>query len=442
MQNRRSSRMRIPYVVGKWVRGSHHYGRQRLISYLLSVQDSATWLVGTRRMGKTSLLRQLEYVTSTQETDYVPLVWDLQGCQNPESMSAELEYAVSETRPRFDALGIDATIAPGSDAVAILRTLSRNTEWAGKRLLLLVDEAEALLNVAEVSPAWLAMLRKVFQEGSMRSIITSTKLLVRLNDKSTEWNTSPFFFGFNMANLWALDIEPSLALIRQKQSPSPVQVQEDTARDIITNTNGHPYLMQYLCQRLFVVDGEGRPALRSIADEDLNPDHILSGFFQIDFLYLTEIERRLLLTIADNSVLTTDDLVTDLSNEQPRRIEMYLYGLRKLGYLRSSHDRLTIGNEYMRRWIQEHRHELDSVNSPGIDDVANEAILREERRNEASFLRFEIDRLQEQLVRVEEANNRTAFFAGPERQALTRIRMDLVRAHRELDKISVGLRNP
>jgi len=71
--------MRIPYVVGRWVRGKNHYGRQRLIDTLLARPDSATresatlesatlesatwgaatWLVGTRRMGKTSLLRQL-----------------------------------------------------------------------------------------------------------------------------------------------------------------------------------------------------------------------------------------------------------------------------------------------------------------------------------------------------------------------------------------------
>ena len=117
---------------------------------------------------------------------------------------------------------------------------------------------------------------------------------------------------------------------------------------------------------------------------------------------------------------------------------MFLYGLRKLGYLRSSHDRLSIGNEYMRRWIQEHRDELDMVEAPVIDNEAHEEILKIERRNEASYLRHEIDRLQEELVRVEESSHRSPLFAGNDRNALNRIRMDLVRAHRELDKISGG----
>ena len=92
--------MRIPYIVGRWVRGQNHYGRQRLIDYLLTVPDSATWLVGTRRMGKTSLLRQLEFVTASGDYEYMPLVWDLQGCHSPEDMSVELEYAIADVLPQ------------------------------------------------------------------------------------------------------------------------------------------------------------------------------------------------------------------------------------------------------------------------------------------------------------------------------------------------------
>ena len=47
--------MRNPYIVGRWVRGHHHYGRHRLIDHLLNMPDTAIWMVGTRRMGKTSM---------------------------------------------------------------------------------------------------------------------------------------------------------------------------------------------------------------------------------------------------------------------------------------------------------------------------------------------------------------------------------------------------
>src|SRR5262245_53830121 len=98
--------MRIPYIVGRWVRGQSHYGRQRLMDYLLVAGDSATWLVGTRRMGKTSLLRQLEHLTAPDQGEFVPLFWDLQGCQSGRDMSDELFYALEESSARFAALGI------------------------------------------------------------------------------------------------------------------------------------------------------------------------------------------------------------------------------------------------------------------------------------------------------------------------------------------------
>jgi hypothetical protein len=424
--------MRIPYVVGRWVRGQNHYGRQRLIDYLLTVPDSATWLVGTRRMGKTSLLRQLEYVTGSGDYEYMPLLWDLQGCHSPEDMSVELDYAVADVLPRMQAFGVKPPPGKARDAIDQLRMLSRATEKTGRRLLLLVDEAEALLYVAERNAHWLAKLRKVLQEGNLRSIITSTKLLARLNEVNAAWTTSPFLFGFNLANLWQLEAEPAHALIRQLQAPVPVLAPDDVVDDIYSYTNGHPYLLQHLCQRLFVVDDGGRGTLRPVRDDDLTPDHILSGFFRIDFQYLTEIERKIMLTVAGMSIARTDEIVTAISEESPRRLEMFLYGLRKLGYLRASHDRWTVGNEYMRRWIQDQLPDTTSLGTVSIDDAAEEEILRNERRNEADYLRFEIERLQEELVMAtEEAGNRRV---DPE--AITRMRMELVRARRELDKIS------
>ncbi len=104
--------MRIPYVVGRWVRGKSHYGRQRLIDYLLATSDSATWLVGTRRMGKTSLLRQLEYVAAA-DSPFVPLFWDLQGCRTSGEMAAELAYALEEAQTRFEIRGIDVRTGRG-----------------------------------------------------------------------------------------------------------------------------------------------------------------------------------------------------------------------------------------------------------------------------------------------------------------------------------------
>ena len=98
--------MRIPYIVGRWVNAHHHYGRQRLFAYLLDTPDSATWIVGARRMGKTSLLRQLEALAGNANSELAPLFWDLQGCETSGDLSAELFLALEDAGDRFAALGI------------------------------------------------------------------------------------------------------------------------------------------------------------------------------------------------------------------------------------------------------------------------------------------------------------------------------------------------
>ena len=196
--------MRVPYSVGRWVRGEQHYGRQRLLNLLLTAPDNEYWVVGTRRMGKSSLLRQLEMMTAGHD-HYVPLLCDLQGCQSSQDLATELVFAVEDGAARFAQLGITPEALRDLGAIEILRTLQRAAASGGKQLLLLIDEAEALIHVAEQEGNWLARLRRVFQDHRQRTVITATKMLLRLNDMQSDWMTSPFLFGFILVNLWSLD---------------------------------------------------------------------------------------------------------------------------------------------------------------------------------------------------------------------------------------------
>jgi hypothetical protein len=251
------------------VRDRNHYGRQRLFNHLLNTQDAAIWVVGARRIGKTSLLRQLEFLTDCPNSTLIPLFWDLQGCESSGDLSFELYLAVEDVSGRFTPLGIDVTSLEGLDASVLLRRLSRSLEVRAKTLFLLVDEAEVLIKIARQEPAWLARLRKTLQDGAFKTVITSTKLLAQLNEITAAWETSPFLLGFNMVNLWSLDMDSATALIEQKQAHLPIRVAPDVLENIVAHTNRHPYLIQFLCQRLYSEDDNGVSALRAPTEEDL-----------------------------------------------------------------------------------------------------------------------------------------------------------------------------
>ena len=52
--------MRNPYIVGDPVMGQDFYGREAIIETICERRDKAVHVMGMRRIGKTSLLRQLE----------------------------------------------------------------------------------------------------------------------------------------------------------------------------------------------------------------------------------------------------------------------------------------------------------------------------------------------------------------------------------------------
>ena len=432
--------MRMPYIVGRWVKGANHYGRERLITYLLTVPDNAIWVVGTRRMGKTSLLRQLEQLTEDdQKSAFVPLFLDLQGCESAQDFSFELQYAIEEAEDRFAQFGVDPDVLIDADAIFIVRHLQRALHRHDHKLLLLIDEAEVLIRIGEEEPNWLARLRKVLHSDRQRTIITATKLLARLNDVSAEWTTSPFLFGFNLVNLWSLDPAAAEGLIRQTQGNEQVAVAQDLVDEIVDVTNRHPYLIQFLCQRLYNGD---QGSLRPITDVDLQPDHLLAGFFKIDFQHLSYLERRLLLIISDLSLAAEKEILAAASDESPGRLRTFLYGLHKLNYIRQVDERWMVGNAFFEQWLRHHAVELRSQIDSDVSDRRMEELLQRSADQEQEFLQHEITRLQAMLAHLNEQRMDGAGDARAVQQNIEQVRRELARVQGELAMLKGALASP
>jgi AAA domain len=333
--------MRNPFIAGSWVRAENFFGRSGILRDVLEGERDSIWVVGARRLGKTSLLKELEHRASQNpQTPFVPLYWDLQGSADARGLADGLLGSVEDSESFRRATDIAVEDLEGHSVADMLTTLVRRTVRSGWRLLLLIDEAEEFLTVARTDAAVLPRLRRVFQKGNeVRTVLTATRRLAQLDDLP-DVATSPFLQGFIPA-LYLTPLQPEEAralLARGRFSEADqVRIQERTAN--------HPFLLQLIASRLF----ESHDLSATL--DQVAADEMVSNFFSVDFQTLDARERALLEPVARSGEQTLDGLARAAS--LPRETaETLLFGLRMMGYLSLADDRYRIGNWFFDRWLR------------------------------------------------------------------------------------------
>jgi uncharacterized protein len=227
---------------------------QRMLrAYLYKRQNCQ--IVGMRRMGKTSLLRQVEHITSQREENRVVAYLDLQD-------------------PRcFTLLGwldIASRQCKWSTPVTTLADFAENAEralLAGRHLVLCLDEYEELTSRrSEFTHDFFMMMRSCSQQGI--SIITaSQKPLSELTEHSDP--SSPFYNTFPLLRLGPFtntDAEDFVNIYRPG-IPSFEPAEKDVILDF---AKGHPLALQVACFHVLEAkqtNGELTVAMQKAADD-------------------------------------------------------------------------------------------------------------------------------------------------------------------------------
>jgi hypothetical protein len=334
--------MRNPFIAGSWVRGDNFFGREATLREILEGERDCVWVVGARRLGKTSLLKQLEWrAQRSGDTPYAALFWDLQGSGDARGLGESFLSSLEDSEPfrRATGSGVDAVESlPIADMVT---TILRRTVRSGWRLLLLIDEAEELLSVSRNTPSVLPRLRRLFQKGpEIRTVLTSTRRLARV-DTRTEIATSPFLQAFiPPLYLTPLSEEEARTLLARG---SFAKSEVDT---IVERTGRHPFLLQLLASRLF----ETRDLVATL--DQLASDEMISNFFAVDFQTLQPLERSILEAVAHcDGACTTADLARATASSE-ELIGAELFGLRMMGYLEARDGHYRLGNWFFDRWLR------------------------------------------------------------------------------------------
>jgi DNA-binding winged helix-turn-helix (wHTH) protein len=304
------------YVVGQWVRAGGFYGRSAQLAEVLEGRRNGFWVVGTRRRGKTSFLKQLEHVATAQpERRLLPVFWDLQGVDGLEALAFSFEEALADAEPRLEDVGLTLGEIIDPDIFRMLGTLRRRLHADGRTLFLLCDEAEALRTLVAQSEAAIGRLRRaLLAHDGVRTVISSGP---RLWDLATGSATSPFLDGFlPPLYLGRLRPETSCALVRQHHLADDERpdLTDDDVDAICRWGGGHPFLLQLLSKRA-VEHGDVERAVTAVAG-----DRSISSLFEVDLELLDDQQRSIL------SILT-ESKGARVEGDSPALVELEQLGL-------------------------------------------------------------------------------------------------------------------
>jgi DNA-binding CsgD family transcriptional regulator len=356
-----------PYIVSNWVEPPHFYGREALSQALAHAPDRCMYVVGTRRVGKTSLLRHVTRLLRPHAI-YCDLMQAASQHAGQPSLDESrlvrlLRRELSRLTSEHPALAESRSVwdQPNDELCDWLETASWRWEELGYNLTLLWDEAE-LLRRLPIST--LMRLRALLQQSSsLRLIIGAGKGLATINELWPDHDGSPFLFGFRSFALAGLHDQEADALIRQQ---GLVQADDEVCAALRQHTGNQPFLLQFLCDRLYQ-HGQLRPLQAS----DLLLDPLLADLCRIDAAQLSPSEQHILSQLAQHGPLSTAAL-QEASQLSFEALASFIAGLQQLGYVRLEAEGWLVGNHFLATWLRNQQALSTSVSDQASMEVVAE----------------------------------------------------------------------
>lgn len=333
-----------PYIVSNWVKDDHFYGREVLCQTLTATRERCVYLVGTRRIGKTSTCMRLTALLGShavycdlmqaaggEHLDQGRLVFLMRRALGKAAFHSEQLRASREVWDRNEL-----------SLCGWLEQVSWAWEDLGYRMTLIWDEAELLRRLPNST---LMPLRAILQHSnSVRTIVCASKGLAKIDDHWRDQHVSPFLFGWSTQYLSGLTDDEADALIGQRGHVTVTSRVADTIRAV---TGNHPFLIQLLCSKLYA---NGR--LREPTEHDLTVDATLGRLFDIDLDCLAPGERAVLVALAHHGPLRTREIVqhTGVDDNVFHALAAALLQLGLLRRVGTGH--WQIGNAFLGQWLR------------------------------------------------------------------------------------------
>jgi len=324
------------------VSGEAFVGRKDLLEELLE-GASRHLLIGTPRIGKTSILKQVQYLADQRHQPAFYL--SLEGVVNSKELQTSVYRHLRREKFKwfdFERLGFDPRSFERDDFFDALFDLDEKLD--GQPLFLLFDEAQVLVEIGQQAPAFLQKWRGALASfRSLKTIFAAFPRILLVDELSSE--TSPFTSGLPIEYLSVFTASEAEEFVRRPG----IKIQSAQMAEILECTGRHPFFLQILCGALY-----SNGTLAKLTPEKFCAAYNsvpLHGILLHAFNTLSDEEKAVMQAVHQKDTAS----LRMLRSEFPtlRSLESILDRCVSYGYLKKVNGGYKIINAFWSKWLEE-----------------------------------------------------------------------------------------
>lgn len=359
-----------PYIAGNPIdEAEAFFGRDDVLRDVTAVlrnrNQNAIVLYGQRRIGKTSILLQLEKRLAA-DGQYTPVYFDLMDKAGKplvevlRELAQRINLSLNQPPPDFALFDVEGayfrdTFLPQAAQLA-----------ASGGLVLLFDEFDVLDGPDSSQSAgqtFFPYLRAWMNRAAGAQFV----FVIGRRPEDLSIHTMPTFKGVSASQVALLDRRDTEAIIRQSEEEGSLHWTDEAVTAVWEWTQGHPYFTQLLCEAVwneaYRDEPEDPPTARLEMVEAAVKPVLNSGANAFVWLWdgLPPAERYVMAVLAgaDKDAITQDELI-DILNQSGVRLALGQLvvapeTLEKWGTLRQVNDGYQFAVPILRHWIQINR---------------------------------------------------------------------------------------
>jgi hypothetical protein len=229
---------------------AYFFGREREVSHILALLRNAqsVAIVGPRRIGKSSLLRQIANPTvfaahGLNVNDYSFVYVD---CNSWNSYTAGDCYAslIDELRQTLAAAGYEIAASAESATYRVFDQVIRTIAQQQRQIIFLLDEFESLSKSPTLDIDLFSGLRSLSTRYHVAYVTVSTRPLLELTYMRSNLLSSPFFNFFAQVRIPLFASADYLALLTELPMRNGVLFAPSIIEHILDLAGPHPLLLQ------------------------------------------------------------------------------------------------------------------------------------------------------------------------------------------------------